>query len=41
MAKHIFYLALAISVGMAVSKMFGGTFNIAGLLSGASTTKTA
>jgi hypothetical protein len=38
--KHIFYLALAISVGVAVSKIFGGTFNIGGLLSGLGTTTT-
>ena len=31
MLKHVFMLALAISVGMAVAKMFGGTFNLTSL----------
>jgi hypothetical protein len=40
MLKHVFYLALAISVGIAVSKIFGGTFNIASLLSPTATPTT-
>lgn len=40
MVKHVFMLALAISVGIAVAKMFGGTFNLAGLLSGTTAAKT-
>ncbi len=34
MLKHVFMLALAISVGVGVAKMFGGTFNLASLFSG-------
>ena len=34
MLKHVFWLALAIAVGLAVAKMFGGTFNITSLFSG-------
>jgi hypothetical protein len=41
MAKHIFHLALAIAVGVAIAKMFGGSFNIASLLSGVTGIKTA
>jgi hypothetical protein len=41
MMKHVFMLALAISVGIAVAKMFGGTINIAGLLGGATAAKPA
>jgi hypothetical protein len=38
MLKHGFYLALAIAVGLAVAKMFGGTFNLASLFGGTTTT---
>ena len=38
MLKHVFMLALAISVGIAVAKMFGGTFNLTSLFGGTSTT---
>jgi hypothetical protein len=41
MMKHVFMLALAISVGIAVAKMFGGTFNLSGLLGGLTTPKPA
>jgi hypothetical protein len=40
MLKHGFYLALAIAVGLAVAKMFGGTFNLASLFGGTTTTST-
>jgi hypothetical protein len=38
MLKHGFYLALAIAVGLAVAKMFGGSFNLTSLFSGLTTT---
>jgi hypothetical protein len=34
MLKHVFWLSLAIAVGVAVAKMFGGSFNLAGLFGG-------
>jgi predicted Kef-type K+ transport protein len=37
MAKHVFHLALAIAVGIAVAKMFGGSFNLTSLFSGLTT----
>jgi hypothetical protein len=37
MLKHVFWLALAIAVGVAVAKMFGGSFNLAGLFGGTTT----
>lgn len=40
MLKHGFYLALAIAVGLAVAKMFGGSFNLASLFGGTTTTST-
>jgi hypothetical protein len=40
MAKHVFFLALAISVGLAVAKMFGGSFNLGTLFAPATTTTT-
>lgn len=40
MLKHGFYLALAIAVGLAVAKMFGGSFNLTSLFSGLGTTTT-
>jgi hypothetical protein len=41
MLKHGFYLALAIAVGLAVAKMFGGSFNLTSLFSGLGTTTTS
>jgi hypothetical protein len=41
MMKHVFMMALAISVGIAVAKLFGGTFNLAGLLGGTTAVKTS
>jgi hypothetical protein len=38
MLKHAFYLSLAIAVGLAVAKMFGGSFNLTSLFGGTTTT---
>lgn len=40
MLKHGFYLALAIAVGLAVAKMFGGSFNLTSLFGGSTSTTT-
>jgi hypothetical protein len=40
MLKHVFWLGLAIAVGLAVAKMFGGTFNLSSLFGGLGTTTT-
>jgi hypothetical protein len=40
MLKHAFYLSLAIAVGLAVAKMFGGSFNLGSLFGGTTTTTT-
>lgn len=40
MLKHAFYLSLAIAVGLAVAKMFGGSFNLSTLFGGTTTTTT-
>jgi hypothetical protein len=41
MLKHVFWLGLAIAVGLAVAKMFGGTFNLTSLFSGLTGSTTA
>lgn len=40
MLKHVFWLGLAIAVGLAVAKMFGGSFNLSTLFSGLGGTST-
>ncbi len=41
MLKHAFFLSLAIAVGLAVAKMFGGSFNLSQLFGGTATTTTS
>lgn len=38
--KHALYLSLAIAVGLAVAKMFGGTLNLGSLFGTTATTAT-